>query len=125
MPMAGDRSNFWELPVDPATLEELADAPPGSETPRSSEAEEARREAIAMLGVLITTALTTRQRRLIELYYFQRKTQAEIARELGVSQQAVSRQLFGVLRRGRRVGGAIQRLRKACADLGIDPDRWV
>jgi RNA polymerase sigma factor (sigma-70 family) len=122
--MAGDRSDFWELPVDPASLEGLPDASSTSER-RSPAAEQARREAIAILGELVTTALTARQRRLVELYFFERKTQAEIAVELGVSQQAVSRQLFGVLRRGRRVGGAIQRLRRLCADLGIDPDQWV
>ena len=123
--MAGDRSDFWELPVDPASLEGLPDASPFPEAVRSNAVERARREAIAVLGELIRTGLTQRQRRLVELYYFERRTQAEIARELGVSQQAVSRQLFGVLRRGRRVGGAIQRLRRLCANVGIDPDRWV
>jgi RNA polymerase sigma factor (sigma-70 family) len=123
--MAGDRADFWELPVDPASLEGFPEPSLSQDVIRSEAGERARREAIAVLGELIRTGLTARQRRLVELYYFERKSQAEIGRELDVSQQAVSRQLFGVLRRGRRIGGAIQRLRRLCADAGIDPDRWV
>jgi RNA polymerase sigma factor (sigma-70 family) len=123
--MAGDRADFWELPVDPASLEGFPEPWLSQDVIRSEAGERARREAIAVLGELIRTGLTARQRRLVELYYFERKSQAEIGRELDVSQQAVSRQLFGVLRRGRRIGGAIQRLRRLCADAGIDPDRWV
>ena len=123
--MAGDRADFWELPVDPATLDGLSDATSSLDRVRTQAGDRARREAIAVLTELIRTGLTQKQRRLVELYYFERKTEADIGRELGVSQQAVSRQLFGVLRRGRRIGGAIQRLRKLCADVGIDPDQWV
>jgi hypothetical protein len=37
----------------------------------------------------------------------------------------VSRHLFGALRSGRRIGGAITRLRKLAEELGIDPSDWV
>ena len=63
--------------------------------------------------------------RIVELYFYDERTQQEIAAELGVSQQVVSRQLFGVIRDGRRIGGAVSRLRKACEKIGVDPEKWV
>ena len=44
---------------------------------------------------------------------------------LGITQQVVSKQLFGVIRDGKRIGGAIRRLRQLCEEHGIDPERWV
>ena len=38
---------------------------------------------------------------------------------LGISQQVVSKQLFGVMRKGRRVGGAIRKLRKILEASGV------
>ena len=49
----------------------------------------------------------------------------EIAAALGISQQVVSRHLFGVVRHGRRVGGATKKLRKALERAGVDPRKWV
>jgi len=123
--MRGSSASFWELPVDPASLEGLPDNTSSRDAPRSEAGERSRRGAVAVLGELVRTGLTANQRRLVELYFFEGRTQQEIAKELHVSQQAISRQLFGVLRKGRRVGGAIQRLRKLCAERGIDPDQWV
>ena len=71
---------------------------------------------------LVATRLTPRQRRIVELYFYEGRTQQEIAAELGISQQVVSRQLFGVVRNGKKVGGAIKRLRDVCDELGIE---WV
>ena len=59
------------------------------------------------------------------MYFYEGMTQQEVAAELGVSQQAVSRQLFGVIRDGRRIGGAVARLRKLCEERGWDPGKWV
>jgi DNA-directed RNA polymerase specialized sigma24 family protein len=125
MPMHGSHASFWEVPVDPASLEGFPEDSGGHEASRSEAGERSRRDAVAVLGELVRTRMTARQRRLVELYFFEGRTQQEIARELRVSQQAISRQIFGVLRKGRRVGGAVQRLRKLCAELGIDPDEWV
>lgn len=123
--MRGSNASFWEVPVDPANLEGFPEDSGGHEAPRSEAGDRSRRDAVTVLGELVRTRLTARQRRLVELYFFEGRTQQEIAQELRVSQQAVSRQLFGVLRKGRRVGGAVQRLRKLCTELGIDPDEWV
>jgi len=54
---------------------------------------------------LIDEALTERQKKILRLYYFEGKTQEDIARALDVSQSTVSRHLFGTLRNGRRGGG--------------------
>jgi predicted transcriptional regulator len=48
-----------------------------------------------------------------------KKTQEEIAVILGISQQVVSKQLFGVMRQGKKVGGAIRKLRKLLEKSGI------
>ena len=61
----------------------------------------------------LTTALTQRQRDVVEMHFFLGLSQGEIARNLGVSQQVVHKCLYGVTRRGRAIGGALRRLREA------------
>jgi RNA polymerase sigma factor (sigma-70 family) len=124
---------FWEISVDPEVLESMLVAPDFLEqllvTPEDEQATQARRRlrqgAIEQIRVLIQTRLTPRQRQTVEMYFWHRMTQEEIAHVLGISQQAVSRHLFGVLRNGRRIGGALAKLRKAAGELGIDPEKWV
>ena len=113
--------NWREIPFSPDVLDtwDLGPRPGEPEDPRRARL---RAELIAALRELVATRLTDRQRRIVELYFYEGKTQQEIAAELGISQQVVSRQLFGVIRDGRRVGGALKRLRDACAELGIE---WV
>jgi hypothetical protein len=41
----------------------------------------------------------------------------EVARRLGVSQQVVQKSLYGVVRRGRPIGGSLRRLREALSSL--------
>jgi DNA-directed RNA polymerase specialized sigma24 family protein len=65
----------------------------------------------------VEQALTPRQREIVEAHFFDGLSQGDIARRLGVAQQVVQKALFGDLRRGRRVGGAIARLRKALAPV--------
>lgn len=84
-----------------------------------------RDEMLSLLATLVATGLTERQRQIVELYFTDGCTQAEIGDRLGISQQVVSRQLFGVVRDGKRIGGAIRRLRVLCEEHGIDPERWV
>jgi DNA-directed RNA polymerase specialized sigma24 family protein len=122
--MPGYDPRFWELPFDPGDLDALpagvVDAPGDDRPP-----DPARLEALAAIGDIVRTGLTAKQRQIVELYFYEGRTQVEIAAALGVSQQVVSRQLFGVVRSGRRIGGAIARLRKACESRGIDPSEWV
>ena len=124
--MPGYDPRFWELPFDPGGLDALPELlPDDEETPRAPAALRARQEALAAIADLVRTALTDRQRELVRLYFYEERSQSEISAMLGVSQQAISRQLFGVLREGRRVGGAVARLRKLAEQRGLDPDRWV
>jgi DNA-directed RNA polymerase specialized sigma24 family protein len=124
--MPGYDPRFWELPFDPGDLDalpgDLLDAPDDG-SPTGDPA--ARKAALGAIADLVRTGLTDRQREIVRLYFYDGRTQVEIAAELGISQQVVSRQLFGVVREGRRVGGAIARLRKACDAMGIDPEKWV
>jgi RNA polymerase sigma factor (sigma-70 family) len=84
-----------------------------------------RDEMLELLRQLVATALTPRQREIVELSFVDGLSQAQIAARLGISQQVVSKSLFGVVRDGRRVGGALRRLRQLCEENGIDPERWV
>lgn len=79
-------------------------------------------ELVEILRELVETRLTSRQRAIVEMYYFEGATQEEIAARLGIAQQVVSRQLFGATRNGKRVGGAIKRLRDVLDELGVE---WV
>jgi DNA-directed RNA polymerase specialized sigma24 family protein len=65
--------------------------------------------------------LTDRQLAVVRLHFLAGLNQREIAARLGVSQQAVSEHLYGKVRNGRAVGGALRKLRKACAKAGV---RW-
>lgn len=118
--MAGSNADFWELPFDPGDFDALP-----ADLYEPAEASPARDAALAELRTIVATVLTEKQQGLVERYFFEGMTQAEIADEVGVSQQVVSRQLFGVIREGRRIGGAIARLRKACDAQGFDPEKWV
>lgn len=93
-------------------LEEIADP----------ERDRLHAELVDILRELVATRLTDRQRAIVEMYYFDGLTQEEIAAELRIAQQVVSRQLFGDLRNGKRVGGAIKRLRGVLDELGVE---WV
>ena len=125
--MARYDPRFWELPLDPGDFDALPTEVFGApvECERDPEQQRARAEAIAGLAEVIRSGLTVKQRRIVELYFYEGRTQQEIADVLGISQQVVSRQLFGVLRDGRRIGGAVARLRRICEERGWDPSRWV
>lgn len=116
-----EERNWREIPLSPDVLDTLS---LGSERdePEDPRRERLRAELVAVMRELVSSRLTDRQRRIVELYFYEGRTQAEIAAELGISQQVVSRQLFGVVRNGKKVGGAIKRLRDVCDDLGIE---WV
>jgi len=70
---------------------------------------------------MIDELLTDRQREVVWLYFFEGLNQRRIAEKLGITQQSVSEHLYGKVRDGRAVGGAIRKLRSACAERGI---RW-
>ncbi len=61
--------------------------------------------------------LTPKQRVAVELFFFEGLSQGAIARRLGVSQQVISRRLYGARRGGRAIGGALAKLRAALGEL--------
>lgn len=63
----------------------------------------------------VATALTDKQREVVEACFFEGLSQCEVARRLGIAQQVVQKRLYGAPRGGRLVGGAMQRLRAALA----------
>jgi len=71
---------------------------------------------------LVRQVLTDKQREVVLLYFFEELNQRQIAQRLGISQQSVSEHLYGKMRNGHAVGGALRKLRKACADHGVRID---
>lgn len=65
------------------------------------------------LRAAMDRALTARQRDIVAWHFFEGLSQGDIARRLGVTQQVVQKAIYGDARGGRRVGGALQRLRSA------------
>lgn len=121
---------FWEIAVPQAQLEsalqqqdfvtELLDCLTEEEKDLS---ESDRAELVNQISTIISSKLTIRQQKILELYFFRGKSQQEIAAELGIAQQVVSKQLFGVVREGEKVGGAIKKIRKHCDKLGLAPGK--
>ena len=108
---------FWEIRVDTETLGRFS-----SETrlhyESEKEVEEKQRDwdwTDRMMPVVmnkIDELLTPRQKEIVRMYYLDQMTEHEIAGELGISASSVSQHLFGKVRGGKRVGGAIPKLRR-------------
>jgi DNA-directed RNA polymerase specialized sigma24 family protein len=116
--MAQYNPDFWEVPTDITTLDRVpADKGLWFETEVDRERRHAMRaffeEVAPAVEALIEEELTDRQREVLKLYYFYGKTQEDIAEILDLTQSTVSRHLFGTVRDGRKIGGAIHKLRKA------------
>ncbi len=126
--MFESHSGNREIPVDPAILQELPEdrglwhQTPETEAETGTASAKMRDEAISILAALVETKLTRRQKEIVILYFHEAKTQAEIAEILGISQQVVSKQLFGVMRAGKKIGGAIKRLKRALEENDISFD---
>jgi len=123
--MAQFNPDFWEVGVDNATLEQVPEQNSlWYQTDIDRERSQAMREFFESVrpsvDQLIEAELTERQREVLKLYYFYNKTQEDIAAILNLSQSTVSRHLFGTPRSGKKIGGAIPKLRKVI-DKGRDP----
>ena len=116
--------DFWEVQLDPADLDSYpTEAGLWHETRddqyQRQRLELAYRQAMAPLMHLISTALTSRQREATLLYFLCDKTQEEVAESMGIPRRGVSQHIFGICRNGKRVGGAIEKLRKVCRRSGF------
>ena len=81
--------------------------------------ERERKQILKELLDIIEYELTQRQRDCIKLYFLQEKTQSEVAEILGISRRVVSQHIYGIRRDGKRIGGAIKKIRKVCKKRGI------
>lgn len=115
--MTAFNADFWEIP---ATSEYLEGVPNERALWYETDIDRERRYALqdffaAVLPhvtQLAETRLTPRQQEVLRLYYFENKTQEEIAAILNLTQSTVSRHLFGTMRGGKRIGGALAKLRR-------------
>jgi ATP/maltotriose-dependent transcriptional regulator MalT len=115
--MAEYNADFWEIATDSRYLESV---PANRALWFETEEDRSRRHAFQdffqevkpVVAGIINSELTNRQKEVVTLYYFQGKTQEDIAAILDLSQSTVSRHLFGTVRDGKKVGGALSKLRK-------------
>ncbi len=115
--MADYNSDFWEIPTGSEYLENL---PSSRALWYETQEDRSRRyafrdffdEVSPVVRGLMGANLTRRQQEVVQLYYVHGKTQEDIATILELTQSTVSRHLFGTMRRGKKVGGAIPKLRK-------------
>ena len=115
--MAEYNASFWEISTDSRYLESVPANralwfETGEDRARRHAFQDFFKEVKPVIAEIIDSKLTTRQRQIVTLYYFQGKTQEDIAAILDLSQSTVSRHLFGTVRDGKKVGGAITKLRK-------------
>ena len=123
--MAKFNPDFWEVTVSQASWDQFSKEdrlhyrPPGEAERLRQRAE--RAEALwPRVRQIMDEVLTDPQRQVVLLYFFEQLNQRQIAERLGVSQQSVSERLYGKIRNGHAVGGALRKLRKACADRGVN-----
>lgn len=116
--------DFWEVQLEQRELEKV----PNEDGLWFESREDRRlrymwedRVAAAALRILaaVPGCLTEKQREATLLYFCHGKTQREIAEIMGISRRVVSQHLFGITRGGRKVGGAVRKLRKFCKDEGL------
>lgn len=77
------------------------------------------RELWPAVRQVLEEVLTPRQREIVVLHYFEGLNQRQIGERLGLAQQVVSEHLYGKVRDGHAVGGALRKLRKECEKRGI------
>lgn len=115
--MSQYNSDFWEVSAEAGYLENLpVDRGLWFETEEDSDRRQAFSEFFAevkpVVFQLVDAKLTKRQMEIVKLHYLYGKTQEDIATILDLTQSTVSRHLFGTVRGGKKVGGAIPKLRK-------------
>ena len=116
--------DFWEILVPPTYFHQFCNEDQLQyESPEHRELRFARqakkRAVLAQIREIIDEELTAIQRNCVMLYFFEGQTQEQIASTLGISRRVISQHLFGVKRRGKRVGGAINKIRKVCTKRGV------
>ena len=122
--MAHFNPDFWEISFDLNKLTEFDSSRSlWHETDAERESrwvrEDWREQFMPRLMEIIEDELTPKQRQAVVLYFFGQKTQEEIGRIMGIPHQVVSQHIYGIRRNGKKIGGAITKIRKACKKRGI------
>lgn len=115
--MASFNSDFWEVQAEQSYIESIpADRGLWYETDQDRERRYAFKDFFQTVRPvvmdIVEAKLTTRQKEVVELYFLYGKTQEDIAVILDLTQSTVSRHLFGTVRNGKKVGGAVPKLKK-------------
>lgn len=121
--MAQYNPEYWEVQTSSRFLESVpVERSPWFETNEDRVRRHAQQEFFTSVAPIVRnfveTELTPRQREILTLYFFRGKTQEEIADDLSLTQSTVSRHLFGTVRNGKKVGGAVPKLRKVVDRAG-------
>ena len=116
--------DFWEVTLSQESWQQFSSEDrlhyeePGEREQRHGREERAKAMMPAIRAVM-DEVLTDRQREVVCFYFFENMNQRQIAETLGIAQQSVSERLYGKIRNGRAVGGALRKLRKACSRRGV------
>ena len=116
--------DFWEVTLSQESWRQFSAEDrlhyekPG-EAERRHQREQRARALLPAVRAVMDEVLTDRQHEVVSLYFLERLNQRQIAEMLGIAQQSVSEHLYGKMRNGRAVGGALRKLRKACAKRGV------
>ena len=81
--------------------------------------EDKRRKITPLIMEIIENDLTEMQRNCIQLHFLHGKTLKEVAHTLGISRRVVTQHVHGIHRGGKRIGGAMKKIRKICEERGI------
>ena len=122
--MACFNPDFWEIPFEFDRLTEFdSSCSLWYETDAERESrwmrEERQEQLIPRLMKIIEDELTPKQRQAVILYFFGQRTQEEIGQIMGIPHQVVSQHIYGIRRNGKKIGGAIAKIRKACEARGL------
>ncbi len=116
--------DFWELTLATESWEQFrVEDGLWHETPEQTSERHARSDRLTEIAAKVEPLLadlTDQQAKAVRLYFFEGLNQRQISEHLGISQQSVSEHLYGKARGGKTVGGALRKLRKACAVKGIE-----
>ena len=120
---------FWEIQFEQGDLEKFSnESGIWFETREDQEGRYKREDQVSDLADeiygFLSEFLTQKQTEVVILYFLHKKTQQEIAEILGISRRVVSQHLFGICRNGKHIGGAVNKLRKLCAQRDISLSRF-
>ena len=122
--MSNFNPQFWEIVFPPGEMDNFSeDAAIWYETEEEKELryekEDRKRNIIPLIMEIIENELTEMQRDCIKLHFLYERDRDEVASALGISRRVVAQHIYGIRRRGKRVGGGIKKIKRICEERGI------